>query len=1596
MFADADYAGEHDSKSTTGCTMVLVGPNTYYPINAFSKKQTVTSMSSTEAEVVAANTALRAEGIPTLALFEQLSLIEQSKETLARCKAKPPEDDVFVRIDPEIDTIRNGNLESGHKASDIHSLKAHFPPFSRVKVMEDNQATITILRNGHSASMRHASRTQCVSFRWLKQQFEIGQFELINVGTTFQVADILTKPFTSAPKWQHALRLIGIGTSLIKDAVPCKARAFVNAEQLQSSASVAQNQGGIAHENRLLVEFCCSADSKLGQTRAASKGCNVLRITEDLDATSNECQEVIKEKVSKFRKQCPKGSILFYASLPCTGGSPWGNVNKETPHGAQTIAAQQEDFKALFKSWCKVLTENHGENCFIAFELSKNCKYWSWSIVNRFLSKYCLTKHSFHGCCLGVKGLNGLPMKKGWTIASDIKQLEGLEQYKCNGQHKHDESRGKALKQAEQYTYDLTDFIHRCFAEAVESSKATSHPSFALPAVMAVSMLDAWDSGLEGVMASFLYMDLGYFDRSKEFAEGVASQYTAQSLLNEMVKEDHFMWPVLKPLIDCPRRVLNGIAKPGVNPSRTVHILVSDSALAMISGGRKNRVKHSFEEFFESSRPATCQSFRHRMCWGRDLQYLCKEASKVLKESRSVQTDAPTYVVVYWNGNELVGKNGIQPTNRHPFDEPEGDYHQLMSDSKRHITWLLNECRKNCATLALLTGCPGDIYDIPGVYDLFYKELKNWFFEECQGRDAVWCSPFEFAAAVELKDQYHMTFSEVNQHYMSSWFTGYFHLLNMRDYLYDVSLGPITNAIKRGGKRGDQLDANPSPRTKASDWFQKTLQDVINRRHDAEVQAKATAFTRQDLQREQPDLDELVSEVDYEDYPEVLDEQDEIEMELDDPAEAVEQAEVVQEEPRRIEAKQVHVVASNTSSHYDQYTYGFDGGKPAVLLNGHPHELIPVDGWSFEDPPSWWNTPRVLKDRLPYIMKILRGHALQSAPCEFDDGFYVDIDDFVHAIRKDKPELGKIKVIDIMNTAKIDKKDRFEFLCAAGTDRGRQFGQTYWPFKIRASQGHSRDLCSTDDKAYQLATLIYANPELEFNAAAFGGKPKVQDLSEIPEIVYHRTTHSAVSNILKNGLLVAGGKRRDSGKAHIYLSDKRVEDAEYQSGLRRKCAIQLKIDFRQAVKDGLIAFRTRSEGILTDQTISNVYIIAAEDTEKEKVLWTRSVAKEKSQEMPAIREDESYMQPTAKKTPTKRKQEEGDQTVTLEPNPKVKRSVTLDAVPCQKCGTKNVEGGIQCIACSEPLTGVSHEVKERLHQKRLRMLEEAGFGTNAKLSFEVINTVINKELGKMALVSQRGGTSPEAQVVTVAKNHLKRAKEFGFHDVMDRYDHDSQFAERMAEANRTARDIEFFDILSCIQLPAPQRSKGQRRLAIGSQSAEGLNLVKLVYLNLPSPEAIPSPYKERFNSLWGIMYVQKLWSEKEFTEYIENGGRYTKVLTWAGVRDFKKGQVAEDFAYFIEESEPLVRAELQRAEQQARTMGVQHREAERAKRAQQLPRTEQSVATPSSSEPASSSSTPWVRPAEPAYPPQTEWHYWKGQWWQKSGGQWVPYRGGRW
>ena len=72
LFADADCAGDKtNSWSTSGVFIAIVGPHTYVPIVAVSKKQTCTSHSTCEAEVVAFNAGLKA-ALPIMDLWEAI------------------------------------------------------------------------------------------------------------------------------------------------------------------------------------------------------------------------------------------------------------------------------------------------------------------------------------------------------------------------------------------------------------------------------------------------------------------------------------------------------------------------------------------------------------------------------------------------------------------------------------------------------------------------------------------------------------------------------------------------------------------------------------------------------------------------------------------------------------------------------------------------------------------------------------------------------------------------------------------------------------------------------------------------------------------------------------------------------------------------------------------------------------------------------------------------------------------------------------------------------------------------------------------------------------------------------------------------------------------------------------------------------------------------------------------------------------------------------------------------------------------------------------------------------------------------------------
>ena len=73
LFADADFAGDLSTrKSTSGLFLALAGPHSFYPLTASSKKQTAVSHSTPEAEIVAADAALRTLGFPGMDLWDKV------------------------------------------------------------------------------------------------------------------------------------------------------------------------------------------------------------------------------------------------------------------------------------------------------------------------------------------------------------------------------------------------------------------------------------------------------------------------------------------------------------------------------------------------------------------------------------------------------------------------------------------------------------------------------------------------------------------------------------------------------------------------------------------------------------------------------------------------------------------------------------------------------------------------------------------------------------------------------------------------------------------------------------------------------------------------------------------------------------------------------------------------------------------------------------------------------------------------------------------------------------------------------------------------------------------------------------------------------------------------------------------------------------------------------------------------------------------------------------------------------------------------------------------------------------------------------------
>ena len=821
LFADADFAGEHDSKSTTGSYMVLVGPNTYFPINAFSKKQTAITMSSTEAEVIAANHAVRTQGLPSLSLFNYiLALTDPEAPTQVKAKsagltAKPKvpkqNDPVSIaRIDPELDELRYGYFHNGPETvANLNNLQLHTGPTFNVKFMEDNQATITILTNGSSTQMRHTDRTQRVSFGWLKQQFESNQFDLINVNTNYQAADILTKPFTSPAKWDNAIHLLGMRYNKKQSLVASR---------------------GDGEYDRLLVEVCCSENSKLGQNRQTSSGCKIIRITEKDDATKDSTINDLISSIREFHNQGGR-KVMIHFSLPCTGGCSWNHINKDNPGGVERIRDHQKLFKKLFHNSTWLIESTKDINPVITMELPTGTEYWKWNRVRKFLKNNNMEKYSFHGCSFGLRNKKGECLKKGWTLASNENSFQIFKEYKCTKDHDHGSSRGKDLKEAESYTFEMTDLMHKTFRDVSQSCSTvtcinnncdSSHPntfsdqptstcvvamasstasvSAGPPAKLSFSAdesrllsglaeeqhskmyQDLWKEELVFAAYNLMRMQSARVAEVDETIEGILTQYHAQIILETWYQK---VWesPAFEKVVQLSDIALGYLRDPdpfadmplaGGRPKR-VWIVVSDSGMILLSGSKKNRQFYEPHAEFQMAKPADVDNLVVRPLWGKKLHHLAYELDAVTKQVKSdFGSNTEVIATIYWNGNELVGPNGIEDERRWPFRSSRLDVGVFYEEMHQRLQRLATIASR-CASFAIVTGPEAQLYDFGPDWDSFYKRFKQW----CKEIGIRYVDATLVAEHIERVDQYHGRKTVANVTKLVSFFTSLLQVLQI-------------------------------------------------------------------------------------------------------------------------------------------------------------------------------------------------------------------------------------------------------------------------------------------------------------------------------------------------------------------------------------------------------------------------------------------------------------------------------------------------------------------------------------------------------------------------------------------------------------------------------------------------------------------------------------------------------------------------------------------------------------------------------------------------------------------------------------------------
>ena len=136
---------------------------------------------------------------------------------------------------------------------------------------------------------------------------------------------------------------------------------------------------------RVILEFCYSDDSLMGRAAYQTGSCLVVRLTKTHDMTS---QSGLDFALKCLTDVDPSVYCFMWASMPCTGGSRWQQLNAKRPGGQAKIDDHLQLHHALFNSWEQFADAVKARGGDLALEWPRDCEYWRLEHVTEALDNY--------------------------------------------------------------------------------------------------------------------------------------------------------------------------------------------------------------------------------------------------------------------------------------------------------------------------------------------------------------------------------------------------------------------------------------------------------------------------------------------------------------------------------------------------------------------------------------------------------------------------------------------------------------------------------------------------------------------------------------------------------------------------------------------------------------------------------------------------------------------------------------------------------------------------------------------------------------------------------------------------------------------------------------------------------------------------------------------------------------------------------------------------------------------------------------------------------------------------------------------------------